>query len=782
MKHFFILLLLMSCLFPQVGSWSTIPLITEVTHLQPYAQDLLIGTNGGILSVNPTSREISGFEPAIGLSNPGVNCIAVDDYSRLWVGGESPGAVVQVIDLLTGSEINLGAFDLDGVQAFQTYGDSMFAVYRDALGGGIMYFRNQPDDVQYLDIFENFPGGSDDLMLSEINGITIAGSRLVFSTPMAIVWAPVKGSNLKDPATWMVAGPPDGTDAFTALSRSGDQILVGVDDEVMRFDFNTFTPVLDASQTGGTIQDIQTLENTSGDYLVISTSRAIMMDADTTRTLASGSDYQTGVFLADQQEVWLTGSTQFLEIHSAGLLETLRPNIPVSGTFLKMDVLPDGSLVAGTRDGFPVLTSEGWWNLIGATVGNTHDRTLWDWQTFHADTIPDFRATTIEDLLIEPDGRLVASIQGRGVLRTRLDFVTSAEFYNTENQILTPTFDSETFVLPGQVAYDSKGNLWMTTKFVRVGDPTVTVMTPDGTHYHVNQSSSGLNNRMIRAIAIDSQDRIWMGAQLYSELQSSGGIYVLDPGSDLSQLNSVPVATIQGTPLEGTDILQLEIDAQDNLWIVTPSGVQSMALPQTWLNSAELQAHARIYMTPVYWELGDYEVTGVEIDRRGNRWFLTADAGVHILQANGAWMNGGFGYHTGNSPILDDQVLSAAFDAEQGLAYLATPKGLSVFNTPFANPRENFSTVFIYPQPFNPEIHENVLIQGLMDNSSVKILTINGRLVKELTSVSGEVQGFEARWDGRDQTGDRVGNGVYLILLFNEDGLASTQKLAILRD
>jgi len=68
-----------------------------------------------------------------------------------------------------------------------------------------------------------------------------------------------------------------------------------------------------------------------------------------------------------------------------------------------------------------------------------------------------------------------------------------------------------------------------------------------------------------------------------------------------------------------------------------------------------------------------------------------------------------------------------------------------------------------------------------MDNSSVRILTVQGTLVKELTYLNDAVQGYEAQWDGRDAAGDKVGSGVYILFLFNDEGEAASQKIAVLR-
>jgi hypothetical protein len=154
---------------------------------------------------------------------------------------------------------------------------------------------------------------------------------------------------------------------------------------------------------------------------------------------------------------------------------------------------------------------------------------------------------------------------------------------------------------------------------------------------------------------------------------------------------------------------------------------------------------------------------------------------VHVLLENGRWINGGYGYNTGNSGLLDNEIQAVAFDAVSGRTYLATPKGVAILNTPYANPKPDYSSIHIYPQPFNPDIHDQVIIQGLMDNSAVKILTVTGTLVTELTADNAGVQGYEAHWDGRDSAGDRVSSGVYILFFYSAAGEAATEKLAVLR-
>lgn len=365
-----------------------------------------------------------------------------------------------------------------------------------------------------------------------------------------------------------------------------------------------------------------------------------------------------------------------------------------------------------------------------------------------------------------------------------------SKFYGAADGSMEPTFDSETYVLPGQMAVDSRDNVWATTKLVREGGGVVSILTPQDSVYHLYQYQSGLGTRSAKSIAIDDHDRIWLGSQVRTELQAPGGIHFIEVVDEqFSNDMELNVASLQmsGSPLASNEILQLEVDQNQILWILTPIGVQSMPIPDNWLNTSELASHANLYMTQkesdfyYYWQLTDYNVTGIEIDQRGNHWFLSDNAGVHVLQENGRWINGGFGYNTSNSGLLDNEIFALAFDGESGQTYFSTPKGISVLHTPFANPKETYSKLHIYPQPFNPDAHEKVIIQGLMDNSTVRILTAQGSVVRELNYLNDQVQGYEAQWDGRDESGDKVGSGVYILFVHNDEGEAASYKIAVLR-
>ena len=772
----------------QVGTWEKLPTLTEIRSLLPLKNQILMASNGGLLLFDKSSQTFTYGINDQETENLDVITTLIDSDSLLWIGSRSPGPIVEVIDLKNHKYLDVEFVDLDEANSFVEVGDSVYATYQDGLEGGLLLYRKGSSSIEYLDLFNNFPNQSS-MDMDFAGDVSRSGDKLIFRTNYEILWAELDGRNLKDPVNWEVARVPSGDDQITSMIALDSLVLVAAGRSIYSYDFISFSKTYTSDSN---IEDMEPdparekgiiLTNADGIYA--------LEDQDGTASLLLSI---AGVenFELYEDELWITSPVDFLSLYHGQVYESYSANRPRDHLFNRMAVDQDGQLVGGATSGISLFSHSGWRTIIGGSSHGSFNEDSYDWDSMITDTL-EFRGdAVVEDMLRDGQGNIFLTLQGRGVLKLDEDQPGRSRFFTPQNSDLEPTFNSNTYILPIQMAVDSQGNVWVTTKYGRTGGHVISIITPEDSVYHIDQFQDGLDSRSIKSIAIDASDRVWLGSQVNPDMSppTAGGLHFIEVLDDeISNQMNLNVSSLSQltSPLPSNEILQLEVDAHQTLWILTPSGVQSMTVPDQWLNNTELRNHASLYMTPkendfyYYWQLTDYNVTGIEIDQRGNRWFLSANAGVHVLLENGRWINGGYGYNTGNSGLLDNEIFSAAFDAESGQTYLSTTKGVSILNTPFANPKETYSNVHIYPQPFNPDIHEKVIIQGLMDNSSVKILTVSGVLVKELTFLDDDVQGYEAQWDGRDKAGDKVGSGVYILYLYNEDGAASSQKLAILR-
>jgi len=744
-----------------------------------------MASDGGLLVLNKANGLFSYGLQGKTTENLDLNATYIDSDNLLWIGARSPGPIVEVLDLNTHIFLDVEFVDLDETNSFIQVGDSVYATYQDGLEGGLLLYRKAVEGIEYLDIFNNFPNQSA-LDLGLVADVGFAAEKLYFRTNHEIVWVELDGRNLKDPVNWNVDALPSGSSEISSIIGRSDSLLIAAGNSIYSYNFSEYSILF---SSGNAIVDMMD-DELNEDVLILATGAGL-----SSLHLVEGIETQihstaniNGIQIFDD-EIWIASATDFLAVFSDQSYTDYSANRPRDHFFNKMIMDGSGQFVGGAKNGFSTFSSDGWRTIKAGNFNSEFDVENYNWNEMIIETLDYQGFSVVEDMVVDQAGNIFSSIQGRGVLKLDKEEPTESRFYSSLDGTLEPTYDSDVYILPGQMAVDSKQNVWATTKFVREGGAVLSVLTPEESVYQIHQYQGGLNSRSVKSIAIDENDLVWIGSQVRTELQASGGIDFLEVvGDQLSNGMEINVSHLStDSPLASNEILQLEVDLNNVLWILTPSGVQSMPLPDGWLNSSDLKSHASLYMTPkesdyyYYWQLTDYNVTGIEIDQRGNHWFLSDNAGVHVLQENGRWINGGYGYNTSNSGLLDNEIYSATFDAETGQTYLSTPKGISVLNTPFANPKESYSNIHIYPQPFNPDIHEKVIIQGLMDNSSVRILTVQGSLVKELTYLDDNVQGYEAQWDGRDTAGDKVGSGVYILFLFNDEGAAASHKLAVLR-
>jgi hypothetical protein len=94
--------------------------------------------------------------------------------------------------------------------------------------------------------------------------------------------------------------------------------------------------------------------------------------------------------------------------------------------------------------------------------------------------------------------------------------------------------------------------------------------------------------------------------------------------------------------------------------------------------------------------------------------------------------------------------------------------------------------VYNYPNPFAGDTYFTFKLTQIPDEIRIKIFTIAGRMVKEIKLLSSELNYDFNRvyWDGRDEEGDLLANGVYLYKIIMKKGsetINATQKLAIIR-
>ena len=112
---------------------------------------------------------------------------------------------------------------------------------------------------------------------------------------------------------------------------------------------------------------------------------------------------------------------------------------------------------------------------------------------------------------------------------------------------------------------------------------------------------------------------------------------------------------------------------------------------------------------------------------------------------------------------------------------MSTNKGISVLKSQFSVTQKKFPELNIFPMPFKLPATKDLVIEGLLPGSDVKIITLDGTFVRELSEKNGNIIGTQAFWDGKNKDGRLVSSGIYICMAYTEKGENVAGKIAVIR-
>lgn len=325
----------------------------------------------------------------------------------------------------------------------------------------------------------------------------------------------------------------------------------------------------------------------------------------------------------------------------------------------------------------------------------------------------------------------------------------------------------------GGICFDAQGNMW-------VSNPAcarpISVRTPSGSWYSFAHTAT-LNvaefRRMVSTMHCHD-GKLWL-------IIPRSGIFVLDPGADVTSPHDDRTALIRPTLPDGSvfnaDCRTIEFDRQGQLWLGTtrgllvcsnPAGVLSGGIVFQQIKLPDVVEGLAVYL------LDKETVTAVRIDGGNRKWVATERSGVFLFSEDGTKELRRFTAE--NSPLPSNNVLSLEIHPATGEVFMGTDMGLVSYRGESTVGSAAYNAVMAYPNPVRPGYTGEVVISGLVENTTVKIVDVAGNLVYETTSLGGT-----ALWDCRSLGGERVATGVYLVLLSSADGAqrAATKILVI---
>jgi hypothetical protein len=358
-----------------------------------------------------------------------------------------------------------------------------------------------------------------------------------------------------------------------------------------------------------------------------------------------------------------------------------------------------------------------------------------------------------------PD-RQYAATWGYGVLEITNQEITNV--YDDQNSTIQNTLQSGPYIRIGGLAFDNGNNLWVTN--TEVPEP-ISVKEPDGkwTSFAFRRI---LGNLTLGRVIVTSQDHKWVQCPAGHGLFAFNVNGTINDESD-DEFLKFDVRDVNGKIITNNVYCMAE-EKNGNIWVGTDKGVVVYYNAYRVFDTDQFYAQQIIVprndgsgLADIL--LGTEIVTSITIDGANRKWIGTAKSGVFLLSEDG--IDQIHNFTSENSPLLSNNIMDIAIDGKSGEVYIATDKGIISYRSTATDANENFTDVYVYPNPVREDYSGDIVITGMIEEASIKITDISGNLVYETTSLGGQ-----AIWDGRSFSGEKVHTGVYLIFCTNEDG------------
>ena len=269
-------------------------------------------------------------------------------------------------------------------------------------------------------------------------------------------------------------------------------------------------------------------------------------------------------------------------------------------------------------------------------------------------------------------------------------------------------------------------------------------------HISLNETDNLLSNN-IQTITVDNFNRIWFGSSSNLIMYKYTG-NAIDPSSELWHKELID------SDFSSRKALNINVSSKNKLWILTNIGLIFKDLQVEEKNPIKSTGPLVDNILRAYFPNVSFNLSSkIRFDSRGNIWVTSQTDGIYVLKEDGSYWPDINGINTSNSNLLSNWVEDVTFNDDEGLAYIATNKGVSILRIPFSNAKKSYNNIEIFPSPYRLPNEKPLTINGLMDNSEVKIMTLNGIVIR--TIYEDEINVYQAFWDGRDKQGTYVGSG-----------------------
>lgn len=618
------------------------------------------------------------------------------------------------------------------------------------------------------------------VVVSALNGVVVDS----YTQPGAFgsgvrIWDVIRRNNIFHLATeeGLAVGDPSQGDLLVAsnwatyptaspvvsLGERADGLYLTHGSTNALFDGTSVAPIL---QWPFTVTKYQSLSG--GRLAAISSSRIDILSSEgSVQTLIRTDALFTSLTNSGADLVVGTRNLGLFMVRNGVFSDPMELNTPYLNLFSDVHV-SDGVLAVATS------STPGQFS-IGFTSTGYSFKTGDDWLNINDDTDEFFSIRSLNSVfrVSSNDSHWFFGTFGHGILR-RDKSTGVQELFNQANGNL-PGFDGGAgFIVGSGLSPDTKGNMWATI-WANTTEPLVKFDRQMETWTRFPVSSKVPFQTLYWSVMIDSYDQAWI-TLLTPSLQGRGLLVVGYDASGAERSFRLTSLDAEGA-LPNERVKAVVQDQRGEVWVGTDRGVVRFLFPDRIISGTaqERRATPLINEDPTVSDrilLRDIQVSAMAVDPSNQKWIGTEDDGLWLVSANGGAVLKHFTAE--NSPLPSNKIVSIAIDEQTGEVYIATDIGMVGYVAESVRGESAMKALTVYPNPFRYAENDGqrIYIEGLKDDSTVHILSVDGRLVRRF-----DTRGGRASWDGRDEFGNRLATGIYTIVGTHESGERGTGKI-----
>lgn len=734
-----------SHLFAQVrlDNWETYTSMLNIRAANSDSNGVMwVGTSGGVFSYNLKTSQFAEYRNIDALASLDITSLKINPFNNNVFVGTSDG----VVSVFNGkswqniTDIRDYNFSSPQINDF-AFRDSTVYIAGN-FGIATMNSRN------FLFIETVRKVGTFDIDI-HVQQFLIEKSRLWAATQGGVASISVNAPALADPKAWTIysfSNEPSKNDVKSIASFK-DSIYVASENIVWGLHGLEFDTVQTIDNT------IHSLSSDKKTLYFVTSNMLGNLSGDGFRYFSYPEAMHGGTFLnlGDSTKFCLFFTTKGIGIvqnilDKNSYLNILAQNSPQSNQFLKLAIAPDGGLWNATDiDG----RGSGFFRYFNN-----------DWTNYSVDKYPSLQTNDYQNISTSPNGNVWASSWGRGLalLTPSADTFKLTKF----NTVNSPLIDFQPgFLVIRAVQSDGQNNSWICNlqnrdliEYDNLGK--FHSFTPP-------QPLNDINDYFI--VAFDNSGTKWLGTDA-----GKGLMYFNERGTPENTNDDAwgVVSSTQYPALSSDSQTALTIDKDGALWIGSVKGLYVISNPSAVLSKS------RLFVRAVS-ALNGQVVNDVVVDAINQKWVAT-NSGIWVLNSDGTVVLQRISIE--NSPLLANTVRSLAINNKTGRIYFGTESGLFSVQTLSIQANTTFDNLRCYPQPFSPDQDSELTIEGLAESAEVRVTTIDGIVVRTLFSGGSR----RVVWDGRNNNGNFVQSGVYLVSGYSEttNDVASV-KVAVIR-